>query len=116
MLSPHATIFSEHDRQQVKTARVSGGFLTLPLCCSELKRVSLTIRPLSGDGKPVQAFTTQEAGPHWVCSWTARFQDQNGCSGLENKREQARFHSRHTERCARGSGSLADRTSAKQIL
>ncbi|OLP80963.1 Transmembrane emp24 domain-containing protein 10 [Symbiodinium microadriaticum] len=32
VLSPHATIFSEHDRQQVKTA-----------------------------------FTTQEAGPHWVC-------------------------------------------------
>eukprot|EP00933_Yihiella_yeosuensis_P021514 TRINITY_DN17005_c1_g1_i1.p1 TRINITY_DN17005_c1_g1~~TRINITY_DN17005_c1_g1_i1.p1 ORF type:complete len:205 (-),score=35.71 TRINITY_DN17005_c1_g1_i1:153-767(-) len=32
VLSPHATVFSEHDRRQVKTA-----------------------------------FTTQEAGPHWVC-------------------------------------------------
>eukprot|EP00913_Durusdinium_trenchii_P015829 g14875.t1 len=32
VLSPHATIFSEHDRQQVKTA-----------------------------------FTTQDAGPHWIC-------------------------------------------------
>ena len=32
MLSPHATIFSEHERQQVKTA-----------------------------------FTTQDAGPHWIC-------------------------------------------------
>lgn len=32
VLSPHATIFSEHERQQVKTA-----------------------------------FTTQDAGPHWIC-------------------------------------------------
>ena len=80
VLSPHATIFSEHDRQQVKTARAQVAAPFAEVFCFR-----------SACGGP-EAFTTQEAGPHWVCGWTAYGPSRNAVvrsacsssSGIQN--------------------------------